>query len=133
MYFGSQASADGVLALIKPKLQAVLCNSQYGVDISIKPHVRNRTTCQNSYLWGIYAHIVEFWQQTGFMPDGLNLRFINSDFLHEYFKARFDIKTTTELSTAEFSKYADGIQNLMIEQTRGVYDPIYPEERCQQF
>lgn len=65
--------------------------------------------------------------------DGLKLRFLSSEFLHEYFKARFDLKTTTKLSTAEFMNYTDSIQNLMLEQTFGHYDPIYPEERFQEF
>ena len=37
------------------------------------------------------------------------------------------------MSTAEFMNYTDSIQNLMLEQTFGHYDPIYPEERYQEF
>ncbi len=133
MFFHKSASIDGILELIKPKLAAVLNNASYGIDIDIKNHVKTRSIEQNRYLWGIYKHIVEFWNETGFVPDGLKLRFITSDFLHEYFKARFDLKTTTKMSTAEFMNYTDGIQQLMLEQTKGVYEPIYPDEHYQEF
>lgn len=133
MFFHKSANINGILELIRPKLAAVLSDASYGIDIEIKNHVRTRSTEQNRYLFAIYKHIVEFWRETGFTPDGLHLRFITSDFLHEYFKARFDLKTTTKMSTSEFMNYTDGIQNLMIEQTKGAYDPIYPEERYQEF
>ena len=133
MYFPVGSDINGILRFIAPKLQAVLNGAKYGVDIDIKNHVRNRTLEQNRYLYAIYKHIVEFCDQYKFMPDNLNIRFINSDFLHEYFKARFDVKTTTKMSTKEFTEYTDKIQLLMIDQTKGLYDPIYPEDRFQTF
>lgn len=131
MYFAQYADADGICKLIKPKIAALLANSTNGISIDIKKYQRNRTTEQNRYLWAIYKHITEFTAQTGFMPDGLNLKFINSDFLHEYFKARFDVKETKKLSTTKFCTYTDNIQNLMIEQSKGEYDPIYPKQPFQ--
>lgn len=133
MFFHKSADINGILEHIKPKLVAVLSNATYGIDIDIKNHARIRSSEQNRYLFAIYKHIVEFWQDTGFIVDRLPLRFVTSDFLHAYFKSRFDLKTTTKLSTTEFMNYADSIQNLMIEQTKGAYDPIYPEERYQEF
>lgn len=133
MFFSKGADINGILELIKPKLAVVLNNANFGIDIDIKNHSKTRSTEQNRYLWSIYKHIVDFWVDTGFIIDGLKLKFINSDFLHEYFKARFDLKTTTKMSTAEFMQYTDGIQNLMIEQTKGTYDPIYPENHYQEF
>lgn len=133
MYFPAGSDINGILAFITPKLKAVLNSAKYGVDVDIKNHIKNRTLEQNKYLYAIYKHIVEFCDQTGFMPDNLNIKFINSDFLHEYFKARFDVKTTTKMSTIEFTEYTDKIQLLMINQTNGIYDPIYPEDRYQTF
>lgn len=133
MFFHKSADINSILELIKPKLAAVLKSTPYGVDIDIKKHTKTRSVDQNRYLFAIYKHIVEFWQETGFIIDGLKLRFLSSEFLHEYFKARFDLKTTTKLSTAEFMNYTNSIQNLMLEQTFGHYDPIYPEERFQEF
>lgn len=65
--------------------------------------------------------------------DNLPLRFVTSDFLHEYFKNRFDHRTTTKMTTAEFMNYTDSIQNLIIEQSKGEYDPIYPDGNYQEF
>lgn len=131
MYFAQYADAEGICKLIKPKIAALLANSINGISIDIKKYQRNRTTEQNRYLWAIYSHIVDFHNSTGFIPDGLTLNFINSDFLHEYFKARFDVKETKKLSTSEFCDYTDKIQNLMTEQSKGEYDPIYPEQPLQ--
>lgn len=134
MYFPVGSDINGILAFITPKLKAVLNSAKYGVDIDIKNHIRNRTLEQNKYLYAIYKHIVEFHQEHDtFMIDNLPLKFISSDFLHAYFKARFDIKTTTKMSTIEFTEYTDKIQLLMINQTNGIYDPIYPEDRYQTF
>lgn len=133
MYFTQSADINGILQMIKPKLEAVIFNAPNGVDIEIKKHTKKRSLDQNAYLWGIYAHIVKFYDETGFIPDNLPVRFINSDFLHEYFKSRFDVKTTTGLNTAEFAQYTDKIQRLMLEQTNGDYDPIYPETTYQTF
>lgn len=134
MYFPAGSDINGILAFITPKLKAVLNSAKYGVDVDIKNHIRNRTLEQNKYLYAIYKHIVEFHQEHDtFMIDNLPLKFISSDFLHAYFKARFDIKTTTKMSTKEFTEYTDKIQLLMINQTNGIYDPIYPEDRYQTF
>jgi hypothetical protein len=133
MYFPQNSTAEKILTFIKPKLEAVLDGANNGVDIDIKKHVKNRSLEQNNYLWGIYANIVKFFETTGFVPDGLQVKFINSDFLHAYFKARFDVKTTTKMTTAEFAQYTDKIQNLMLEQSKGEYEPIYPETTEQYF
>jgi hypothetical protein len=134
MYFPVGSDINGILAFITPKLKAVLNSAKYGVDVDIKNHIKNRTLEQNKYLYAIYKHIVEFHQEHDtFMIDNLPLKFISSDFLHAYFKARFDVKTTTKMSTIEFTEYTDKIQLLMINQTNGIYDPIYPEDRYQTF
>lgn len=98
------------------------------VEASVDIFHRTRTIPQNKYMWAVYKNIVLFWTDTGFVPDGLNVKFINTDFLHNYFRARFDIHTTTKLNTVEMMEYVDKIQNLMTEQTNGRYEPIIPEE-----
>lgn len=132
MNFPKSANIMGILEFIKPTIEQVLNVSKYGITIDIRPQVRIRSKAQNDYLWSVYSNIVKFWEQTGFMPDGLKLNYINSKFLHEYFKARFDIKTTTKLTTAEFCEYTDKIQQLMTEQSKGNYDPIYPDQPLQE-
>lgn len=128
MYFAQFADVDGIIRLIQPKISALLQHSSNGICIDIKRYQRTRTTEQNKYLWAIYKHIVEFYEQTGFVPDNLPLHFLNKDFCHEYFKAKFDVKETKNLSTVDFCAYTDKIQLLMIEQTKGEYSPIYPEQ-----
>lgn len=131
MFIPKSANIQGILAYLKPTIEATLNNSQYGIDIEVKPHKKKRTTDQNAYLWAIYQNIVNFYTQTGFTPDNIKVRFLNSDLLHEYFKAHFDVKTTTKMSTADFSTYTDSIQLLMTEQSNGEYQPIYPETTYQ--
>lgn len=131
MYFAQFADVDGIIRMIRPKISALIANSPRGITIDVKKTQRNRTTEQNRYLFAIYKHIVEFYEQTGFIPDNLPINGINSDFLHQYFKARFDVKASSQMNTVEFCAYTDKIQLLMIEQTKGEYDPIYPEEPFQ--
>lgn len=131
MYFTQFADVDGIIRMIRPKISALIANSPRGITIDVKKTQRNRTTEQNRYLFAIYKHIVEFYNQTGFIPDNLPINGINSDFLHQYFKARFDIKETKNMNTVDFCGYTDKIQLLMTEQTKGEYDPIYPEEPFQ--
>lgn len=135
MYFAPYLTADEIAGLIKPKIKALLAGNNRGIVVDIKKQVRTRTQRQNKYLWAIYKNIIEFNDHAGlgkdnggYLPDHLMLNFINSDFLHEYFKARFDIKESKKLSTAEFSEYCDKIQLLMTEQSDGEYDAIFPDE-----
>lgn len=99
------------------------------VEATVEIFHRTRTIPQNKFMWAVYKNIVLFWADTGFVPDNLNVKFINSDFLHKYFSARFDVHTTTKFTTVEMMEYVDKIQQLMIEQTDGQYEPIIPEEK----
>lgn len=126
--FHKAADIEGIIKTIKPKIKALLNECKYGISIEIEELKKTRTDAQNKLLWAVYKHIVDFWSTTGFIIDDLNIRYINSNFIHGYFKARFDIKSTKKLTTIEFMNYVDGIQNIMIEQTKGEYDPIYIEE-----
>lgn len=128
MYFSQYANVDKILEFIKPKVTALLKESKYGISIDIKKNQKTRTTKQNDYMWAVYKNIVAFYEKTGFIPDELNVNRISKEFLHYYFKARFDVVETKKLSTTEFCEYIDKIQLLMNEQTKGEYEPIYPDE-----
>ncbi len=128
MFFQNYIPVERILDAIKGNISAMLPNSKYGIDITIKPHTKLRTNEQNKLLWEVYNHIVSFYNDTGFIIDGLNLKFLNADFLHEYFKVRFNIKSTAKLSTIEFSQFINQIQTEMVEQTQGEYEPIIPED-----
>ena len=133
MFFAQCADINGILRIIQPKISALLQNSPNGISIDIKKYQRNRSLEQNKYLWAVYKHIVQYHlDNPKFRIDDLPVRFVNSDFLHLYLKARFDIKETKTLTTAEFTQYVDNIQLLMTEQTKGNYDPIYPEQPLQE-
>ena len=99
------------------------------VEASVDIFHRLRTVQQNKYMWAVYKNIVLFWSDTGFVPDDLKVKYINTKFLHDYFKARFDVHTTTTLTTVEMMEYVDKIQQLMAEQTKNRYQPIIPEEK----
>lgn len=128
MFFYQNTPVEKILEMIKNNIVAMIPNAKWGIDINIIPHKRQRTLQQNKLLWEIYNHIVEFYNDTGFIIDNLNIRFLNSDFLHEYFKVRFNVKSTAKLNTQDFSRYVDSIQNEMIEQSCGEYEPIICEE-----
>lgn len=119
---------DTKLNVIKKSIEGVLKVSKNGCEVSIKAYSKKRTNPQNEFLWAVYKRVAAFCEETGFKPDGLNIGFINSDFLHAYFKARFDLRTSTKLSTVEFMRFPEKIQDLMVEQTCGEYEPIYPKE-----
>lgn len=131
MYFSQFADVDGIIKMIRPKISALIANSPKGIQIDVKKQQRNRTTEQNRYLFAIYKHIVEFYEQTGFIPDNLPVNNLTTDFLHQYFKARFDVKASSSMNTVDFCGYTDKIQLLMTEQSKGEYDPIYPEQPFQ--
>lgn len=128
MNFHKAADVDGILKFIRPVIAEKINTSKYGISIEVKNQQKQRTTPQNKYLWEVYSHIVEFYEQTGFIPDNLPVRYINKDFIHAYFKSRFDVVSTRNLNTVDFGKYVDSIQLLMVEQTKGEYTPIYPDE-----
>ena len=98
------------------------------VDVSCVEVKKTRTIQQNKYLFELYQHLIDFYNDTGFMIDGLNerVKFINKDLLHEYLKARFDVKTTTRMSTQAFSEFIDKIQGEWINQSGGEYEYFFP-------
>ena len=100
------------------------------VEIGCVEAKKTRTIQQNKYLFELYHHLLDFYSETGFMIDELDkrVRFITKDLLHEYLKARFDVKTTTRMSTKDFSEFVDKIQNEWIEQSGGQYEYFMPTE-----
>lgn len=98
------------------------------VEVSCVEVKKTRTIQQNKYLFELYQHLLDFYSETGFMIDELDKRvkFITKDLLHEYLKARFDVKTTTKMSTQDFSLFVDKIQNEWIEQSGGQYEYLMP-------
>lgn len=99
------------------------------VDLFCQKVRKQRTLQQNNYLHLLYKHLVEFWEtHDHFCIDGLGkkVKFINSKFLHEYLKARFDVSTTTKMTTVEFTEFIDKIQKEWSEQSEGEYEYFFP-------
>lgn len=118
-----------IIELIKKQINDVLSLSKNGCDIYIKEHKNMRSNRQNSALWELYNKIVKFHEETGFFIDSIQFRFITSEFVHEYLKARFDLKTTTKLSTVEFMKYFDKINFEFVSQSNGQFEPMILEDK----
>lgn len=67
------------------------------------------------------------------MIDGLRFKFYTKDFLHEYLKARFDVGTTTKMTTQQFTEFVDNIQNEWMEQSEGEYEYFFPCEKLDDY
>jgi hypothetical protein len=103
------------------------------VDVCCSVVKKHRTNQQNRYLFKLYEHLLEFYEQTGFMIDGLRFKFYTKDFLHEYLKARFDVGTTTKMTTEEFTNFVDKIQNEWMTQSGGEYEYFFPYEKLNEY
>ena len=80
------------------------------VDVVIRKHRKKRTNLQNSYYWGVVLLILsnEFGYETEEMHMVLREKFLR---IHDDKHPDFVIaKSTTKLSTIEFSEYIDKIQ-----------------------
>ena len=77
--------------------------------VDIKPS-KLRNTAQNNYYW---VTLREFGEQCGY----------HAEEMHDVCKAKFRIKTTSELNVDEFSDYIDRIIQFAAEQGFPVKDP----------
>lgn len=111
------------------KTQAEIMLEYNPIKIEFEVYRQTRTLQQNKYMWSVFQHISDFYQETGFMPDGLekHLKFVNKDVLKVWFCAKYDIRHTSTTNTKEMVDFIDKVQADMIQQTKGEYEPIYPE------
>ena len=96
------------------------------VEVVVSEFKPKRTNAQNDFLWVLYKHLVDFYDNTGFVIDELDVMFLKSGFLHEYCKARFDVKSTAKLDRKAFCEYVDKIQFEMMTQSKGNYEYLIP-------
>lgn len=120
------------LKLVEKQARTIL-ESGKPVDVCCSVVKKKRTNQQNRYLFKLYEHLLDFYKQTGFMIDGLRFKFYTKDFLHEYLKARFDVGTTTKMTTQQFTEFVDAIQNEWMEQTSGEYEYFFPYEKLDEY
>ena len=120
------------LKLVEKQARTIL-ESGKPVDVCCSVVKKHRTNQQNRYLFKLYEHLLEFYEQTGFMIDGLRFKFYTKDFLHEYLKARFDVGTTTKMTTEQFTNFVDKIQNEWMLQSGGEYEYFFPYEKLNEY
>lgn len=111
-------------------------------EIVIKPYRFKRTLAQNSYLWGVVYKTIEDndagWfinEETEAAIRGTGIK--PTDLIHEYFKQVYLLvgtlggtvitRSTTDLSTSEFTEYVENIMRFASTQL-GIYIPT-PEEQ----
>ena len=120
------------MSLLKRQAETLLLAGK-PVDVCCTVIKKHRTNQQNRYLFKLYEHLLEFYEQTGFMIDGLRFKFYTKDFLHEYLKARFDVGTTTKMTTEKFTEFVDKIQNEWMTQSGGEYEYFFPYEKLNEY
>ena len=123
---------ENSLKLVEKQASTIL-ESGKPVDVCCSVVKKKRTNQQNRYLFKLYEHLLDFYKQTGFMIDGLRFKFYTKDFLHEYLKARFDVGTTTKMTTQQFTEFVDAIQNEWMTQSGGEYEYFFPYEKLDEY
>jgi len=82
-------------------------------DIDVKPHVKSRSTSQNRLMW-MWLNLIS--KETGNDPDDLHnlfkIKFLGTEEKTLYGTKMEIPKSTTKLSTKEFTNYLDRIENL---------------------
>ena len=111
------------IKLVAETLYKNINSCHKGINIVLKKQTGTRTIEQNKLLWAIYNHIIAFFADTGFIIDRLPLYFLTPDFLHEYFKIRFNVASTANLSIDQFTNFINGIETEMTRQSHGAYTP----------
>lgn len=98
-----------------------------GYDVELRPHRRGRTNEQNRFLYAILSALVRFCHETGFLPAGLSPWALRTDILAVYYKSRFGVAHTSKLSTADFGKFVDSIQQSLVEESGGNWEILEPD------
>lgn len=126
MFFPQTTPLTTIIQYATATIAAV--DKSNGIDIVITPHTKIRTSPQNRFMHAVFAHIVRFYHDTGFIPPGLSPWAMKPDIVKEYFKAYFAITKTSKLTTKEITDFIDKIQLFMIENSHGEYEPITPDD-----
>lgn len=113
------------------KTQAEVMLEFNPVKVDFGVYRKQRSLEQNRYMWAVFENIAMFYFNTGFMPDNLHnsLKFFNKDIAKMWFCAKYDIKHTSGINTKEMVDFIDRVQQDMVEQTKGEYVPIIPDDK----
>lgn len=124
MFFKQDASLQQITQWVTNQITALQPIAKNGIDIDIKPHKKQRSNYQNRFLMVIMQKIVQFYHETGFLPQGCQKWMMRTDIQKEYWKARFGIESTAKLDTSAFAQFIDGIQRELVEETCGEWEII---------
>ena len=127
MYFSSNATLGQIHKWFDSQVTAVYNVSKNGIDIEVRPHRNKRTNQQNRFLYAILVALVRFHHETGFVPQGLSPWAMRTEILKEFYKARFGVVSTANLSTKAFGEFIDSIQLELVEQTCGEWQILQPD------
>ena len=127
MYFAPETSFDVIVGWLGKQYHAVKSSAPHGLDVELKPHKRQRSNEQNRFLMAIMVALVRFYHETGFIPKGLSPWAMRTDILKEYWKYRAGVIATHKLSTADFGKFVDFIQQTLTQETEGQWEVLEPD------
>ena len=122
MYFQPNTPIEDILRWFNTQLPPVVNSAKHGIEVNIIAHKSKRTNEQNRFLMVVCTQIARLHHETGYCCPGLKPWAMQPAVLKEYWKARFGIEQTSKMSTAEFTKFIDFIQNTMVEETQGEYE-----------
>lgn len=127
MFFGKNKSYKEIQDWIAVQLPAVYQASKNGIDVEIRPHKQQRTNEQNRFLMAILVALVKFYDETGFMPNGVDAWAMRTDVLKTYYKHRFGVVNTHKLDTKSFGEFIDKIQLSLVEESGGNWEILQPD------
>lgn len=127
MYFAPGTSLESIVGWISKQYRAVSTSAPHGLDVELKAHKRQRSNEQNRFLMAIMVAMVRFYHETGFIPKGLSPWAMRTDILKEYWKYRAGVVATHKLSTADFGKFVDFIQQTLVQETEGQWEVLEPD------
>lgn len=122
MFFRQDATHSEIFSWAQDQINAIRPLCKNGITVDIKPYKKPRSTEQNRFLMVILNRLVRFYQETGFMPSGCKKWEMRTSILKEYWKDKFGIEHTKQLSAKEFTDFIDGIQRELVEETNGEWE-----------
>ena len=128
MFFENGTSTETITKWVAAQVTALRPDVKYGFDVVVQPHKKLRTTQQNRFLMKIMQHVVQFYNQTGFVPDGLKPYMMRTDILKTYYKARFGVGESHKLDTKTFGEFIDQIQQSLVQESGGEYEILTPDQ-----
>ena len=132
MEFTQQVSVENILTALRVKIDALIPHCPCGITVEINERKKQRSYQQNRFMHKVFAHIVAFYHETGFLPPGLSPWAMNDEVLKVYFKHLFNVKHSHRMSTKECAEFVNRIQLWMLEQSKGQYTHLIPDDGLEQ-